>query len=354
MDKFGFLIHPLDMRDVIRVEPKAAGKREAVVEKILEWMPPSKVSHITGIKSSTGAQCEGYFIAVPLMPSQFLTLDRKYVYSKIVQAGKIAEELGVKILGLGGFTSVVGDAGITVSKQLSIPVTSGNSFTIATAIMATVRAAEILNIDLSNSTCAIVGATGSIGNVCAQILADKVKNMVLISRNLHKLKKTAELIEGYKNLNLSINTDISLGLKDADIIISASSSTGGIIKPDFIKKGALICDVALPHDVCREVSVLRPDVLVLEGGLVEIPGDVNFNYDFGFPPKISLACMAETILLTLEGKFENFSLGRGIKIDRVEEITRISKKHGFKLAGFRSFERTITQEKINEVLSYTI
>ena len=38
MRKFGFFVHPLDMRDVVRIAPQAEGKRRPLVEKILEWI----------------------------------------------------------------------------------------------------------------------------------------------------------------------------------------------------------------------------------------------------------------------------------------------------------------------------
>jgi fatty aldehyde-generating acyl-ACP reductase len=43
---------------------------------------------------------------------------------------------------LGAFTAVVGDAGITIAKNLNIPVTTGNSYTVATAIEGTKKASE--------------------------------------------------------------------------------------------------------------------------------------------------------------------------------------------------------------------
>jgi len=61
--------------------------------------------------------------------------------------------------------------------------------------------------------------------------------------------------------------------------------------------------------------------------------------------------MAETMILALEGKVGDFSLGREIRLDQVEEITRLAEKHGFKLAGFRTFERAVTDEKIAEIRS---
>jgi len=70
--KFGFLIHPLSYEDVLRYEPKAAGKGRPLIKKILEWMPAYKASDIHGVRSKTGEEIEGYFVAVPLLPEQFL------------------------------------------------------------------------------------------------------------------------------------------------------------------------------------------------------------------------------------------------------------------------------------------
>ncbi|EAX47225.1 dehydrogenase-like [Thermosinus carboxydivorans Nor1] len=77
-----------------------------------------------------------------------------------------------------------------------------------------------------------------------------------------------------------------------------------------------------------------------------MPGDVNFGLNFGFPPKTAYACMAETMILALEGRYENFTLGRDLTVKQVEIIEQLARKHGFKLAGFRSFERALTPEEI--------
>ena len=96
----------------------------------------------------------------------------------------------------------------------------------------------------------------------------------------------------------------------------------------------------------KQVAALRPDVLVIESGEVLIPGNIDFGYDIGLPPKTSYACLAETALLAMEGRFEDYTLGRNIEIERVKEIYRLFKKHGFKLAGLRSFGKYITAEDV--------
>jgi predicted amino acid dehydrogenase len=42
--------------------------------------------------------------------------------------------------------------------------------------------------------------------------------------------------------------------------------------------------------------------------------------------------MAETMVLALEGRYENYSLGKEIQIDKVHEITKLARRHGFRLA----------------------
>lgn len=59
--------------------------------------------------------------------------------------------------------------------------------------------------------------------------------------------------------------------------------------------------------------------------------------------------MAETIALALEGRFEDYTVGRDITLERVQEITAIADKHGFRMSGFRSFEREVTDEQIETV-----
>jgi predicted amino acid dehydrogenase len=349
MQTFGFITHALDMNDVVRYEPRSAGKRIELVSKILEWMPAYKQSHITGIRSKTGEEIDGYFCACPFLPHQFTELPREQVYKKIIDAGKLAESLGAKIVGLGGFTSVVGDAGETISENLNIAVTSGNSYTIATALEGALEAAKTMDIHPEESSATVVGATGSIGRVCAQILSQKVDSLTITARSLSRLKNVAEMIYQFSGKRPNVTTDLHASLQGADIVITASSAGRGIIQPHFLKSGCVVCDVALPHDCSREIAEIRRDVLVIEGGLVEVPGKVDFRTNFGYPPGISLACMAETMILTLEKRFEHFSLGRRIEPEKVIEIQFLAQKHGFKLAGFRSFNTQITKEDIYKI-----
>lgn len=347
---FAFIVHPLSFEDIIKFEPKVKGKSQQLVEKVIEWTPPFKLSEITGIKSKTGKETSGYFIGCPLLPKHMLMLDIKFVLGKIIQAGKLAEELGAKIVGLGAYTSVVGDAGVTVAKNLNIAVTTGNSYTVASAVKAVKIAAEKMGVNLKEATVCIVGATGSIGKVCSKILAKEVKNLIVVGRNPSSTAIFANQLRKESSCNILESVDVKESVKKSDIVITATSAPYELIGADDLKKGAIVCDVSRPPNVSKEVAEKRNDVLIIDGGVIKVPGDnIKFNYDFGFPENLAFACMSETMILDLEERYENFSLGRNLSIEKVNEIEKLAEKHGFEIAGFRSFEKPLTEEKIKEI-----
>ncbi|HVK03225.1 MAG TPA: hypothetical protein VM490_07100 [Armatimonadaceae bacterium] len=351
MERFAFIIHPIDVRrDVGRKYPVARYLPEAVVAAGIRFMSPRVVSHITGIRSQTGAEAEGWFIACPLTPTQLLTLPTDEVYEKLIRCGKIAEDLGAKLIGLGALTSVVGDGGVTVAKNLNIAVTTGNSYTVATAVEGAKRGADIMGVPIEEATVAIVGAAGSIGRTCALLLARDAGKLSLVGRNAEKLNPVAEEIRAaHPRAEVGVTADMAAGLREADVILTVTSAVDAVIQPEHLKRGAVVCDVARPRDVSVRVAKERDDVLVIEGGIVSIPGDVDFHFNFGFPPKTAYACMSETIMLALDGRYECFTLGKEVTVAQAEQTQNLAAKHGFKLAGFRSFERAVTEEAIARV-----
>jgi fatty aldehyde-generating acyl-ACP reductase len=180
-------------------------------------------------------------------------------------------------------------------------------------------------------------------------MSRRAAELILINRSSDRNEEVAEAIRGGSSCLVSTTTDVREGVSRAEIVIAVSSAVHAIIEPSFIKSGAVVCDVARPRDVSVRVSKERDDVLVIEGGVVAVPGDVDFNFTFGFPPKTAYACMSETMMLALEGRYENYTLGRDLSAAQVDEIKGIGDKHGFKLAGFRSFEKAVTDEQIERI-----
>lgn len=351
MDSFAFIIHPINVkRDVQRKYPflgRILGERQ--IEFFSRFFPPVYLSEIEGITSeSTGRQVKGWLIACPFTPRQMVQLPEARVYRKIVQTGQMAERLGARILGLGAYTSIVGDAGLTIADRLAIPVTTGDSYTIAIAIESMKQAAELMDIPLKNADAAVVGATGAIGQVCAELLVDHVGRLALIGRRLDALESLRNRLAGRAGTEIIVSTDMG-PLTDSRLILAVTSALHAVIQPGHLRPGSVVCDVARPRDVSAMVAAARDDIFVIDGGMVDVPGPVDFHFNFGFPPGKAYACMAETMALALEGRFEDYTLGRQITRERVDEITAIAARHGFHLSGFRSFEKEITQEQIEAV-----
>ncbi|NTU54853.1 MAG: shikimate dehydrogenase [Anaerolineales bacterium] len=351
MDTFAFIIHPIDpKRDVSRKFPLLGRVlNERQIDFFSTFFPPVHISEIEGICSeATGREVKGWFIACPYTPKRMMELPERTVYRKIIQTGRLAENLGAQILGLGAFTSVVGDAGVTIAKALDVPVTTGDSYTVIVAVEAMREAARLMDIPLRSATAAVVGATGTIGQVCADLLADDVERLYLIGRRQDKLEELRDRLKVHARAELVVSTKMDV-LAEAQLILTVTSAVHDVIRPEFLQPGSVVCDVARPRDVSAMVARVRDDILVIDGGMVDVPGPVDFHFNFGFPPGKAYACMAETIALALEGRFEDYTLGKHITRERVEEIGSIAKKHGFRLSGFRSFEREVTPQQIEAV-----
>jgi predicted amino acid dehydrogenase len=354
MGKFCFVIHPVSFEDVARYEPGAAGKGRPIIAKILEWMPSYAAAHITGVRAPDGRSTEGWFVAAPLLPSQILEFPREEVYARIVRAIEIGVELGAQVAGLGAFTGVVGDGGVTIAERVSIPVTTGNSLTIACAVASFFRGADEMEIDASQATAVVVGATGSIGSACVRLIAPRVREIILVARNETRLRKFQESVAAELPCPSSYTTDLSSAVRAGDLILTATSSTQEIIQPEDLRPGAVVCEVSLPHDVSRRVASERPDVLVIEGGNMRMPGEPRWmrvrepdkEFDLGLPRGTALACMSETMTLALCDRLESYTLGRGVKVDKVMEIEKLAKGAGFEFADMRAFDLAITPEQL--------
>ncbi len=355
--RFAFIVHPINVRsDLASRIPLVRFLPMAIIERILLAKRPAAVAHVTGIVSETGAEAEGWFIGCPLTPRQFLGLPVEQVYSRLEECGHIAESLGAEIIGLGAFSSVAGDGGITLAKRLKIAVTTGNSYTVATAVEGAARGAAMMGIRIPEATVAVVGATGSIGATCAEILARDAHKVVLIGRNSERLGALAERLGANSQAKFEVSIDVEQGLKDADVVITVSSAAQAIILPKHIKRGAVVCDVARPRDVSGAVARERDDVLVIEGGVVRVPGKMRSTslrtgdtFSFGFPEGTAYACMSETIALALENRMESFTLGKEVSVPQADEIAALCARHGFRLDGFRSFERAVTDAEIDAI-----
>ena len=352
MNRFAFVLHPLTV-DYIASHPSYRWTQRLPkhwVEMGAAYMPAQCVGTAKGGRSeATGKPVDGLIYALGATPRQMLTRPPEFTYRRLNDAVKDAAERGAKIVGLGAFTKVVGDAGVTVAKRAPIPVTTGNSLTIAATLETAKLTAKRLGWkDLARGKAMIVGATGSIGSVCSRLLAAAVTDVVLVSIEPERLTALKQKILS-EVPDAEVETDVTTArwVGECDLIVTATSAFGQrVLDVSQCKPGAVILDVALPPDISADEAAVRPDVLVVESGEVAIPGPVRFSFDIGLPPGVAYACLAEAALLAMEERYECFTLGREVQPNRVKEIYRLFRKHGFRIAPLRSFGQLLTDELI--------
>ena len=365
INRFAFVIHPLSQKYLDNIKPlELIGKVSPpmvmnLVEKAVAYTPPFVYSKIEGIRSPSGVEVEGWLIIVGGTPKEIMSHSPEFTYRQLLAAADIAKKLGAQIMGLGAFTKVVGDAGVTVAKRAPLPITTGNSYSASGALWAAHDAVSRLGLvklekgKKIKGKAMVVGATGAIGAACARLLVRTAEEVHLVSPESAKLllleKSILRETPGAK-LVLSSYADSDKSIGEMDMIVTATSGAGRkILDIMKVKPGCVITDVARPLDLPPEEVAKRPDVLVIESGEVYLPGEVHVK-NLGFEDRnVVYACLAETIVLALDGRFENFTVGRNIEWEKVHEIYKLGLKHGMRLAAISGVNGVFSDEDINAV-----
>ena len=363
VNRFAFVIHPLSQEYFKNIKPIELLSHVSppvlmdTVEKVMAYAPPFVYSKVTGIKSTTGVEAEGWLISVGGTPREIMNHDPEFTYRRLLDAARIAKSLGAQIMGLGAFTKVVGDAGFTVAKRAPLPITTGNSYSASGALWAAHDA--VLRLGLVPAPergrkapikAMVVGATGAIGSVCARLLAMVVDEVCLVSPETAKLLSLkSSILKETPDARLSLSSRADRSIAAMDMIVTATSGAGAkILDIMKVKPGCVITDVARPLDLPPDEVAKRPDVLVIESGEILLPGRVSMK-NIGLPKNVAYACLAETIVLALEGRFENFTVGRNIEWEKVREIYRLGRKHGMKLAAISGVNGPFSDADIRRV-----
>lgn len=401
--RFAFLIHPVNVRNYAEFDTSLAVFSDDDLLRLAQrWndlVEPFLVAQ-TRITSATGATAYGEFIGVARTADELLNMPQEQALAEVKAAIDLARSRGARVVGLGAYTSVVSRGGLHV-RNMGVPVTTGNSYTVVMAAEAVRKAAAVLGNRLDESAVAVVGATGAIGRGTAILLSEQLSRLLLIGnparpeqsrRRLLKVageicrhlveqlaagkrfapatiggclaampllpdpdapaasfQALAEALE-HETDALVITTDLNRTLPSADVVVTATSSIGTLVTPDNVGYGAAVCDLSRPPNVSREIKDARPDVLVIDGGVVALPGRPSLGWNFGFEQGLAYACMAETMLLALEHRYEHTSVGADLPLETILEMRSLGDKHGFELAQLRSFDRPLDAAELQRIL----
>lgn len=358
--KFSFVIHPLSVNHlfkhpILKHVKKYSKPLEKVAEEVFAMSPGFFYGKIDGIVSEkNGKKVEGLIYTVTETPKKLMEAEPDAIYRKILKLCDKAEDAGSKIMGLGAYTKIVGDAGVTIDRLSPIPVTTGNSLSAASTLWAAKLAVETLGFvkkkdNIFKGTVMVVGATGSIGAVSAKILALTWDKIIVVAPRAYKLIELRdEILKINPKANVEISTDADNFSSVCDLIITTTSGQGKTVLDIMkVKPGCVICDVSRPFDIKEADAIKRPDVMVIASGEVTLPGTVDMNIDIGLEGNIVYACLAETALLAMDGKFESFTLSRNINYEKVIEIDRMAREHGVRLSQIMGHSGFITDAEFD-------
>jgi hypothetical protein len=154
---------------------------EAFRSRIAEFIKPLPIP--TGelaARSGDGSIADGELIILPYLPSEIAELPAGEALALVQRAVDLSAERGAKVIGLGGFSSIVADSGIALRAPAGITLTSGNSFATWAAIRAVEAACRSRGLSPSHCTVAIIGAAGAIGHALSLLCAERMAKLILI------------------------------------------------------------------------------------------------------------------------------------------------------------------------------
>lgn len=382
--------------EALGVSAEEKGFMQQWLDDFSEWAKPdldAGVSyHAERVYNAAGDYVEGWLVGSLLQPRDLMRLSlgrrRKLLNNYLATVA----ELGVDFVGLGAYTSVISNAGEDVRNE-RFHTTTGNSLTAMVGVDALVSTCANRGAPLAKRLTGVIGAYGSVGRLASLRLGQYAEHLVLLGNAanrgaMQELKRVGgelyraalqALLAGQRRgiarslaaalppgqsleallardcseeqglcalfdevdalvqragtlAPLSIDSDLERWLPRLDALLSATSNGSAFIDSQRLRSNAVICDCAQPPDIGRASLADRPDVCVIEGGLIHMPergqrfGNQNLT---DLPTGVTFACLAETLVLTMAGKRRDYSVGKRPSLEDAEEIFELALGLGF-------------------------
>ncbi|HSZ69047.1 MAG TPA: hypothetical protein VK756_01665 [Solirubrobacteraceae bacterium] len=293
---FAFLVHPRDHEELLTMPGGSllreySDSDEEFVRKVTS-NPPVVCDDVLFM----GSAVRGEIVGVPRLPESILTPEGNRA---VVDAMSLGVQRGARVIGLGALTAPATAGGRALLRHVPrhVTLTNGNGLTAAVARRNVVEAAA-WSPATGNARVAILGATGSVGQAVSRLLADDGFELVLIGPTRERVERLLGDL-----LDRAVVGRGLAGAAEADIVLSLTNSPSAAIAPRVLRAGAIVIDIAQPHNIDDErvAAFVDRDIVVARGGVVRIPG-YSCARDFRLASgRDSFACLAETYLLACEG-----------------------------------------------------
>jgi predicted amino acid dehydrogenase len=365
-NRFAYVVHLLGPGDMRRFDPSLERFTDVQVEQFRKsmagYLKPFPLDNLV-VHRPDGSFAQGELIVLPHTPAELLAMGRDAV-DLVQSAVDLGVARGARVVGLGGFSSIISYGGNALEERPGVTVTSGNSLTTWAALRSVELACAEEGRKLAQSTVAVVGANGAIGHALSKFFAERAGELILVGNprnpeaSLRKLQRVAkdcrrhvarvaaagrEFSPGSLAAELAVlpddadlesritlTTDIDQHLPRAHVILTATKEVLPFIKSGHLRERAMVCDVSRPFNVAPEVIRRRKDVrLVGGGGLIKAPDSSVLGYiEESDRPKVLLSCAAETIMLALSG-YQSKHLCGHLDTETIEKIGGQAENFGF-------------------------
>jgi len=336
---FAFLVHPRTRlaQDLARAWRPLGRIPEPWVDAAVRRLPlpPYAMARVhldAPTSAGSGRSPVGHIVLVPFGARHMLA-EPGEARRRVEQAVDRAAALGAGVVGLGALTATVTAGGVALRGRTDVGVTNGNAFT-AAIVDDQVRGVLDGLDGWRTRRVAVVGATGSVGTTLVRLLArDRVVDeLTLVARARPRL----EALAAGTGVPTRVATDLR-AVRDADVVVLLTAAADALLAPEHLGEGAVVVDATQPRNSDPSLLVARPDVTVVDGGVVAVPGLHLRGGDIGLPAGRAYACLAETALLGLSGHAGHFSIGVPTleQVDHVRALARA--RVGFEPAPPTSF-----------------
>lgn len=349
--------------------------------------------HARQIYNAQGDYVEGWLVGSLLQPRDLMRLSLSKRRKLIDNYLDTVRTLGVDFVGLGAYTSVISNAGADVVND-QFHTTTGNSLTAMVGVDALLSTCANRGAPLAKRLTGVIGAYGSVGRLASLRLGKYAEHLVLLGNSANQgamaelrlvggelysaalrsiqsghpsgiaktlaallpdpaivqrlldrdLTDDAQLRELFDSIDalaqensavqppVVVASDLALWLPRLEAVLSATSNGSAFIDPAALHHNAIICDCAQPPDIGRSSLPQRPDVTVIEGGLIHLPersqrlGNQNLT---DLPTGVTFSCLAETVVLTMAGKQRDYSIGKRPPLEDAEAIFQLALNFGF-------------------------
>ncbi|MHA6493283.1 aminotransferase class III-fold pyridoxal phosphate-dependent enzyme [Pseudomonas borbori] len=349
--------------------------------------------HARHIYNDDGNYVEGWLVGSLLQPRDLMRLSLSKRRKLLDNYLDTVRTLDVDFVGLGAYTSVISSAGKDVVND-QFHTTTGNSLTAMVGVDALATTCAARGAPLAKRLTGVIGAYGSVGRLASLRLGKYSEHLVLLGNSanlgaMHELRlvggelysaalqaiqaghcsgiaktlsvllpddgmverllardlsdddQLRELFDAVDALAqakadylppVTVASDLAHWLPRLEVVLSATSNGAAFIDPAALHHNAIICDCAQPPDIGHASLPQRPDVTVIEGGLIHMPergyrfGDQNLT---SLPTGVIFSCLAETIVLTMAGKKRDYSIGKRPPLEDAEELFELARHFGF-------------------------